>query len=119
MKTINVDGKEYVLKADVEKELEKAKQKEQKFSVIKPYGLCDPDHVMAMGTVQLGSNGVKATRVSYDYLNHAIKIIKEIGCDYVTLAIVDEDLPLIIGREIDEDNKLSGIVMAPRIKNES
>ena len=56
--------------------------------------------------------------VFYDYLQHAIKIIKEIGCDYVTLAIVDEDMPLIIGREIDDDNKLSGLIMAPRVKDE-
>jgi len=115
MKTIEVNGEEYVLKADVDEEL---KNKKQKFRLVKPYGLTDPAHVIAMGTVELGNNGAKATRVNYDYLQHDIKIIKEIGCDYVTLAIVDENMPLIIGREIDDDNKLSGLIMAPMVKDE-
>jgi len=117
MKTINIDGKEYVLKADVEKELEKVKQKDTKFHVVKPYGLCDDNHVIAMGTAQLDSN-TKAVMIGYDYLICAAKILKEIGCEYVTIAIVSEETPLIIGHEIDEKNRLSGLLIAPRIKND-
>ena len=117
MKTIDINGEKYILKVDVDKELEKIKQKESKFSVIKPYGLADLAHVMAMGTVQLDSNS-KATRISYDYLNHAIKIIKEMGCDEVVIAIISEEEPIIIGREIDENNRLSGLIIAPIVKEE-
>jgi hypothetical protein len=113
MKTINIDGKEYVLKSDVDKKLKESKTK---FHVIRPYGITDPAHVMAMGTVKLGSKA-RAVLLSFDYLVHAIKALKEFQCDQVVLAIVSEEHPLVIGREIDEDNRLSGIVIAPRIES--
>jgi len=114
MKEIEINGEKYILKADVDREL---KDKKQKFSIIKPYGLTDLAHVMAMGTAQLSST-TKAVSIDADYLYTATKMIKQLGCSSVVIAIVSNEMPLVIGHEIDDNNRLSGLVIAPRIEKD-
>lgn len=76
--------------------------------------------IAGIGAFELKGYSV-VVRVSLDYLKRAIKMIEILhkGEKDVSIDIaVAEDNPLIIGRYNEKNRKMSGIVLAPRVKNE-
>jgi hypothetical protein len=127
MKTINVDGKVYVLETDineqyvlksvVDAELKTATKTQ--FEIIShDSSLLDEANILGIGTFQLGSGHI-TTRISTEYLDKVIKCLKAMSFNKEGLESVDlawaKDFPAIIGRRNDK-GMMSGFIIAPRIE---
>ena len=108
MEEIEVNGKKYVLKEDIEKE---DVRKENKLTMIN--GVMEASNVSALGAVTLKGEWVK-TRVAVNYLGKAVGSFEKMGIESVDI-VFTKDMPVILGR-IDNDIA-SGIIIAPRIEN--
>jgi hypothetical protein len=112
MKTITIDGEEYVLKKDVET----AKPKTGINFLNNPL-LWDEANVMAIGTCQIGA-GYIATVISTEYLEKVIKCLKAMsmnkkGLDKISIAWANNS-PAVIGKA-DEKGIITGFIIAPRV----
>jgi len=128
MDTIQLNGKDYVNKADVEQEYIKRTSIEEEYvlknSVEKQrfedlaINLTDEATVMGMGSCKLAGDW-KVVKISIDYLERAIKALKLMTYDKKREAVViavSKDYPLCLG-DIKQD-KFSGIIIAPRVESE-
>jgi hypothetical protein len=118
-KTINVNGKEYILKEDVEKYHKKKKSKKNKIYNINSM-LVDEDKVMAVGTFKVNSSCV-LTSISTRYLDRVIKCLKEIaGTRSKDPVLIDiafgKDKPVMFGRYNMKTKEIGGFVIAPDVK---
>ena len=109
MKTINIDGEEYVLKKDVEENMVK---KESEFKIVE----CVKDRleVLAIGSAELTGEWVRTT-ISVDYLRNIARALHCVGIQGVDI-IFTKDKPVIFGKV--KDNKASGFILAPRVSND-
>jgi hypothetical protein len=119
MRTINVDGKEYVLREDMESELRKGVKSE--FRVLsKDFTLLDECNILGVGSFQL-SSGYVTTKLSTEYLERVIKCLKAMSMNQEGLETIDiawaEGYPAIIGRRNDK-GEMSGFIIAPRIERD-
>jgi hypothetical protein len=117
MKTINIDGKDYVLKEDADNELKNAKK--QEFKILSENSvMMDEANVLGIGAFQLSSDCV-ATRISVEYLEKVIKCLKTMSLRKEGLETIEiawaKDFPAIIGTRNDK-GLISGFVIAPRIE---
>lgn len=108
MEEIEVNGKKYILKEDIEKEFVK---KENKFSVIDIS--TDDSAVMGFGSAELQGEWIRS-RIAVDYLENAVKCFKELKIESVDVVFTKE-YPVVFGRI--KNNRVSGIIIAPRIEN--
>lgn len=118
MDTIQLNGKEYINKADVEQEyVLKNSVEKQRFEDLS-LNLTDEANVMGMGSCKLVGDW-KVVKISIDYLEKSIKALKLMTCDKKRESLViaiSKDYPLCIG-DIKQD-KFSGIIIAPRLDSE-
>ena len=120
MKTMTLNGKEYVLKEDIEKEyVKKSDVETDNFS--KPIvPMTDEANVLGLGSVKLGGN-YQAVTVSIALLKRCISIVEQVHYsdkmtdkrDKVTLCIC-KDMPLCVGDIIGND--FGGAILAPRVE---
>ncbi len=78
----------------------------------------DGNGIMGIGTAKVGGYSV-VMRVSMDYLERAIKIIKTLhkGEREITVDIaVTDDYPMIIGEYDKKTKSIAGVILAPRVK---
>lgn len=124
MKTINVDGEEYVPKAELDKMRNECEQKllEKKvgFEVISKEMMLDEANVLGLGTVRVGQ-GFHAVKLSTMYLEKIVRLLKSFSCSKSGLEAIDivwsSDKPCIIGR-LGKDGMVTGFVLAPRVGEE-
>jgi len=121
METMELNGKKYVAVEDVEKEYE-YRSNAPKFKFIsRDFSLMDESNVLAVGSVQVGSDYVVVCRLSTEYLERVIKCLKVMSCNKDGLQSVDlawgKDQPAIIGITNDK-GMMSGFIIAPTSKNE-
>jgi hypothetical protein len=119
MEEINFNGKVYVLKEDVDKELKNNNfASGGSFKILsKDCNFMDEVNVMALAHVQLG-DGFIGTKISVSYLLRALKVMEAMrtnkdSYDYISLAW-KKDYPAILGR-INDNGEAIGIVIAPRV----
>lgn len=119
MKTINIDGKEYVLKEDVDAELKAGKQTE--FHAINSSDsiLMDEAMVLGVGCFQLDSQMV-VTKISTEYLEKVVKCLKTMslhkeGLETIVLAW-GRAQPAIIGT-LNKKGEIGGFIIAPRVES--
>lgn len=119
METINFNGKEYVLKEDVDKELKNSNSATGgSFKILsKDCNFMDEVNVMALAHVKLG-DGYIGTKISTAYLERALKVMNAMrtnkdSYDYITLAWKNQ-YPAVIGR-INDFGEAVGIIIAPRV----
>ncbi len=111
MKTISIDGIEYVTKEDYDL-LKKSKKNKMRFLHDKmPF---EPSHVMALGSVVLEGDWASAM-YSVSLLRRAVESFEALGIESVSLTWAT-DYPVVLGEV--SDGKASGIVIAPRIRGE-
>jgi len=113
MEEIEVNGKVYVLKADIEKE----KGKFPKLTLLSKEMLLDEANVLGVGTVQVGEE-YHSVRLSTKYLEKIITTLKQLSFSKGGLESIDivwaKDYPCIIGR-LGQEGKVSGFILAPKI----
>jgi len=107
MKTITVDGTEYVSKKDYDNKL----IIEEKIKISKPY-LIHEDLILGVGSSKLTGEWIRV-KIDIVYLEQAIRILKQIGVDVIDLCFTT-DCPLCLG-EVDKMGKFAGVMIAPRI----
>ena len=111
VKTIKIDGEEYIRKSDIE-DAKKEKTNLEKATI----NLLDENYIMGMGSCELTGDW-KVLWVGIPYLKKALKIVEMLSYkekrEDIKLCIAP-DKPLCIG-DI-KGNKFSGIMIAPRIK---
>lgn len=129
MKTINIDGKVYVLETDIGEQYvlksvleEELKQKTPtEFRILSPDSvMMDESNVLGIGAFQLGQAQV-TTRIGVEYLEKVIKCLKAMSLRKEGLESVDlawgQDFPAIIGTR-NKKGEISGFIIAPRISVE-
>lgn len=128
METIQLNGKEYINKDDVEKyyidKIDLERDYILKNSVENPnvdkmvVNLTDENSIMGMGSVKLTGDW-KTVKIDISYLETAIKALKLISYKEkratITVAVAP-NYPLCLG-DIKESN-FSGIIIAPRVDND-
>ena len=79
----------------------------------------DGGRIMGIGTAEIKGYNV-VTKVSIEYLERAIKIIKTLhegeGGISIDVAIAG-NFPLIIGEYDEETNSIAGVIIAPRVES--
>lgn len=122
MKTTTIDGKEYLLKEDVDKEYcLKSEMKIDPNDFTNPrIPLVDEANVLGVGSVELGGN-YQAVRVNIELLKKAIAIVEKVTYkteknakrDKIALCIC-KDKPLCVG---DITGRLfSGAILSPIVE---
>jgi len=93
--------------------------KDKEFEYINGVLETDGSRIMGIGTA--GIKGYSVVKISIDYLERAIKMLKLLhkgeSNPAVDIAVAD-DLPLIIGKYSRETNSIAGIAIAPKIESE-
>jgi len=109
MKEIEINGEKYVLKADVDKKL--------KNNGFKPkYLMADLCHVMALASCNI-SDGYHLLNMDLNLMKKALMIFKQFEQEHITFAF-KQDFPLIMGIKEDDENKINGVIIAPRIEKD-
>jgi len=78
----------------------------------------DRSRVMGIGTAEI--KGYSVVKISIDYLERAIKMLKLLHKGELNPSVdiaVADDLPLIIGEYCKETSSIAGIAIAPKIES--
>lgn len=131
METIQLNGKEYVLKEDYEQDIrlkndkitELGSKPNSPLKTIYTLGLMDESNIMAIGSVQLGPE-YKVVRITLDYVE---KILNGINSMYdkknkqvsrcIDIAVAT-DKPCVFGLRDKDKKSIDGFMLAPRIDND-
>lgn len=123
MKEITVDGKKYVLKADVGKEyvlktdvekkyvLKTKTKHKNSFEIITPKIPMNKETTVGLGSIQLDGKSI-ATKTSMNYLKQAVKILEMLDNESVSI-VWREDNPIILGEVDKEKGVATGVIIAP------
>src|SRR3990167_5276042 len=115
---IEVNGKKYVLKTDVE--AEKVENNNfPKFKLVVKEMMLDEANVLGIGSVEVQGD-YHAVRLSAEYLEKIVKLLKQFslskqGFDKIDIVWADK-YPCIIGR-VGENNMVSGFILAPIVEH--
>lgn len=114
MKNVMVDGKEYWLKDDIQKEyVKKTSIRKDKFKFFnKDSVILSTDNVLGIGSFKL-SGLWAASRVSIEYLKKILKAYEVTEQDAITI-IWTENYPVIFGKIDKNKGEASGFILAPR-----
>lgn len=109
---IVIDENVYILKTKHEKLLDEAKAASKSdFGILDIH--MDPSNVFGLGTAQLTGEWV-SSRISLDLLKRALTILEKLGNNSVDI-VFTKDHPVIFGTLEANKQKVSGVIMAPRV----
>jgi len=92
--------------------------KEKDFRIVNEILETDECVIAGIGTAEIKGYNV-VTKVSLDYLERAIRVIKALhkGEKDITIDIaITDKSPLVIGEYNEDTNSIAGVLIAPRIE---
>ena len=122
METIELNGKKYVdieeynnLKYDYD-EFQKRPREAPRFNLIQKQLPIDPCNIIAISTVELGGDWFYS-RYTLSYIKKAIRALDAFDVENVDI-VCSKDYPICFGRIEKDGNKVTGIIIAPRVETE-
>lgn len=117
LKTIMLNGEEYVKKTDYDSSVKDLMANKPSMELCSREILMDRANVSAIGSATLKGQWIR-TRISIDYLKRIIKAIESLDMDSNAVDLVwAADYPCFIGRLDTKTNTIHGFMIAPRVDN--